>query len=238
MNNIYGQTNSRRVQITNRVILGAGTLSNIQATANDLILGPNAIFVQRNPSDSLKHFERILHIVGRVPNSRIQSWSVFRQDREWEADRGEDHYGWVLANAAWDKKTDLTTQPWKSGRGPTMLSKIRYVTDPYCAPLIPLIRTLDSILLSGVTLNTRNKADKPSWSEFSFIRLLDSASIDLTWNSFYENLHCEKAGFSITRAIETIIEEHQSKNLDSIELLKMSYERSPYLPIKEYSNEF
>src|SRR3569832_2718737 len=101
MNNIYGQTNSRRVQITNRVILGAGTLSNIQATANDLILGPNAIFVQRNPSDSLKHLERILHIVVRVPNSRIQSWSVFRQDREWEADRGEDLYGWVFVFVVW-----------------------------------------------------------------------------------------------------------------------------------------
>lgn len=90
---------------------------------------------------------------------------------------------------------------------------------------------LNSILLSGVRLVPRGQAS--NWSEFSILRLLDGGSIDLTWNGSYENAQCEEIGFSIIQEMEKIIEEHKINDLETIEVIKMSYEPSPYIPIDE-----
>ena len=201
-----------------------GSLMHAREVANCLIDGPWGLIVQRRSADRERFFERVLRITRRVPNERLEAWSLYRREREWDTHSARRH-GCVVRHARWETADDLARRPWMEGKGPTIVVEMRYVPARQCAALASAILALDHVLVTGVALTRRRERPRPKWFEFSVLRLRDSATFDLLWNSSLANEACEAAAASVERTLTGIM----AADPVPVAQLRQVFDWTPYL---------
>jgi hypothetical protein len=223
------KTNANRVRNVQPKTAELGSLIRFYKIANDLVNGLSDLFVLRTPApeDFKRHFERILHISLQVSNTSLTSWSIFRQNREWDAEPEEEHFGLVLRQARWDTITDLSKESYKRhNTQPSVTITTRYMTDDDCDDLLNEIQILDRLLIAGVNLEMRPETVSGEWDEIAISRAFDWGGVNLTWNVSRYNDRCETAAIAVTRTMEAILKEHSLKHPNTIEAIDMLYPSS------------
>lgn len=224
----FGETNSLRCQNVHPVVYQPRTLPNLRAVANDLVEGPEDIVVRHKSDARDLVFERVFRLLIRIPNSRIESWTVFRRERSWAVPDSDDP-GAVLRHCRWDMKIDLDLRTWETSVPSALAATTFYVTEVASAPLGSPFASLDAQLQHGIGLTPRAHPESGSWQELSLWRAVDWGVVDLTWLITMENLQVEDVAFVIARMIESII--GGVIRQPDVSMLKMIYRWTPYLTL-------
>lgn len=231
-------TNARNVVYERETGVRPQIFGFLLGSAVHLVSGPNLILLKHDLRVTERSFERVFRLLLRPAGGGIESWAVFRRQREWQRNADGDDPGCILWHANWDHRTDLANEAWRGDlsnenwraeRFPTIQTAVRYASDEQASGLAPLFETLDRIIASGVALPESTREAPPSWREYSLLRWLDWGVVDLTWNDSRQNEQCEAAGIAIARHIENMTQDEQLEH-NEIATLTMVFERSPYFP--------
>ncbi len=224
----YGKTNAVRVTNTPDGLAAPHTLKQFYAVGETLILGPDVIEVQHNPGNYGKYeFYRMARIVLRETNKRLASWTVYRQEEEWDIATEEEYSGYVLRHSAWNLEEELTTQAWRYEIGPKVITATIYLNDQQCRSIAEHGQAVDRILTEGIAFQSREELGDPPWDEISILRSFYWGLIDNTWSYTCGNMKCEDTLLHLAEAIEGTIKEAQLHGLSKVEQMVMHY-NSPY----------
>lgn len=230
MDEIYGIVNARHVHYYRwPLMFREHTLPYYYSVANDVVLGPEDLFIIRNASGKREHFERIVQILLRVPNTSLTSWSLFARERTWRRRTTGRGRRFVLRHSTWDAKADMATCAWTQRALPTLSTISWYIEEKQCDQLLGCGKHLDTLLIQGVAFPPRRRA-QVAWKELSVSRLLDWGAIELTWHQSRENGALEQAAFALTAAIEQLLHQHLAAAQVRIETLAMAFPSGAYLP--------
>ncbi len=231
-------TNAKTVVYKRRTGVQPQIFGFILGSAVYLVSGPERFLMKRDAQATERAFEMIFRLLLRPVGGGIESWAVFRRQRQWQGDVDEDDPGCILWHANWNHRTDLANEAWRGDlsnenwraeRFPTIQTTVRYASEEQASGLAPLFETLDRIVANGVALPESNRDDPPSWREYSLLRWLDWGIVDLTWNESRQNEQCEAAGIAIARHIENVMQDQELEH-NEIAMLTMVFEWSPYFP--------
>jgi hypothetical protein len=201
------------------------------SAAADLVTGPIRIMVKYDTAKSSEYdlaFELIYRLFLRLKNGSLESWAVFRREREWHGPGDKDDPSCILSHMKWDSRADYVAQRWKDDGSPAVDITLRYVPSSVGERLGNPFERLDHIIMDGIPLRPRPLADEPSWREFSLERWLDWGMVELIWNNSLQHEGCEEAGMVVVREIEVVLRDDRLKHIE-IPQFKLVSEWSPYL---------
>ncbi len=236
MSTISVNSNARQVSFRRSKGVQPNTFGYLMGSALHLVRGPDRVLIRHGPNSRELAFELIFRLTIRPRSGGIESWSVFRREREWHGEADEDDPGCILWHANWDHRTDLANEAWRGDlsketwredRFPTIQTTVRYLPEPRCSQLGSLFDALDRIVVNGVALPEVERNDIPQWREFSLLRRLDWGGVDLTWNELRQNEESEYAGTALAAQIEHLLQE-ELPDLEQVDTLTMVFDWSPY----------
>lgn len=211
------------------VLFRQGILPHIRAVSGVIVEGPKLVLVQRTARGSLRALERVLHIIVRVPNRELTSWSVYRRERDW-THKGQDERGCVLRSSRWDTVTDFRLRPWERGEQPTVKTTLRYLHADEAISLAPLFLELDQRITTNFTLAKRPARSDPGWSELTIERLLNWGVVNLTWGGSRESVGVEAMVAELRRTIGHLIQATDERPV--VKHMVQMYPWSPYLTLE------
>lgn len=230
MDEFYGAVNAHHVHYyRSPQMFREHTLPYYYAVANDMVLGPGDLFVIRNAGGKQEHFERIIQILSRVPNTAITSWSIFARERTWRRRTAGRGRRFVLRHSTWDTKADMAARAWMQRALPTLSTISWYIEEKHCDQLLQCGKQLDTLLVQGIPFQRRGHT-QVVWKELSVSRLLDWGAIELTWHQSRENRALEQAVFALTAAIEQMLPQQKATAQIHVDSLEMVFPGGAYLP--------
>ncbi len=222
-------TNAASIIYERNAGLREKTLGHLIGTVIDLVTGPKLILIKHSPHDTERAFGPIFRLFLRLQDGGIESWMVFRREREWQEQPDDIDPGSVLWHAAWDHKADRTSESWRSDPFPTIRIAVIYATEQQSRVLGSYFNTLDRLIVDGVALGKGDGRDTPIWREFSLFRWFDWGVVESTWDTSRINRHIEDAGLIVARQIRGLLQDEQLAS-NEVATLRMLFDPSPYLP--------
>ena len=105
-------TNARNVVCQRETGVRPQIFGFLLASAVHLVSGPERFLMKRDPQATERAFEMIFRLLLRPVGGGIESWAVFRRQREWQGDTDEDDPGCILWHA-----TGIIVPIWRTNHG-------------------------------------------------------------------------------------------------------------------------
>ncbi len=209
--------------------LPPATFGFLLGRALDLATGPDMVLIRHDPEATERAFELIFRLLLRRRDGGIESWMIFRREREWQYPADDVDQGCILWYSTWEHTLDRANVEQTFSPCPTVRITVHYVSERESRALGSHIQTVDGILGSGVSIGEVARPHPPVWRELSLWRSLDWGKIDITWNASRGCVEVERALAGLSSQISEILRGKQPAR-NEIAAIKLLFGHSAYLP--------